>query len=92
MLLGSARLSRRFAFLAVEPGLGGTRQVTCDQCAANCCTNFNCSLGLGHGKGLGLHFYHTSCGVIQNQRRKIRRILSSKHGNKHFYFPHWRVI
>ena len=25
-----------------------------DQCAANCCTNFNCSLGLGFGDGLGL--------------------------------------
>ena len=25
-----------------------------DQCAANWCTNFNCSLGLGFGDGLGL--------------------------------------
>ena len=25
-----------------------------DQCAANCCTNFDCSLGLGFGDGLGL--------------------------------------
>ena len=25
-----------------------------DQCAANWCTNFNCSLGLGFGEGLGL--------------------------------------
>ena len=25
-----------------------------DQCEANWCTNFNCSLGLGFGDGLGL--------------------------------------
>ena len=25
-----------------------------DQCASNWCTNFNCSLGLGFGDGLGL--------------------------------------
>ena len=40
----------------------------------------------------GLHFYPTSCGVIWNQRRKIRRILPSKYENKDIYFSHWRVI
>ena len=29
-------------------------EVTCDQCAANCCTNLNCSLGLGFGDVFGL--------------------------------------
>ena len=32
----------------------------------------------------GLHFYPTSCGVIRNQRRKIRRILSVKYENNDF--------
>ena len=36
----------------------------------------------------GLHFYPTSYGVIQNQRRKIRRILSSEYEYKDVYFSH----
>ena len=32
----------------------------------------------------GLHFYPTSCGVIRNQRRKIRRIPSSKYEKNDF--------
>ena len=30
----------------------------------------------------GLHFYPTSCGVIRNQRRKIRQIPSSKYATR----------
>ena len=35
-----------------------------DQCAANWCTNFNCSLGLGFGDGLGLWLRFSDSGHL----------------------------
>ena len=69
----------RLKCVSIERGPVGY-QPTSDQCAANWCTNFNCSLGFGFGEGLGLwlssgHLLLSGNGFVSYVETKIYSIF-----------------